>query len=1158
MKAFFTYGILVWLFGLICFESVSAQTPINKKGWLSTRGDTVYVDSFSLIPGTFRINEADSNAYQLFPFEGKLIWLKKPPVDSVWIEYQTFPFALHQRYAHKAPKIIESNFIIKPYYYNATEAENQRKQFIDFGKIDYAGSFGRVLSMGNNQDVVLNSQFNLQLDGELGDSIHVTGAITDNNIPFQPEGNTQQLQEFDRLFIQLRRKRLTLTAGDYDIKRPTAYFMNFYKRVQGAMVQTSHQTGKNGRNDIRVGVSYAKGKFVRNVLKPLEGNQGPYKLVGPNGETFFVVLAGTERVYIDGELMSRGESQDYVIDYNTAEITFMPRRLITKDWRIVVEFEFTDRNYLNSLLFVNDEWKINSRWAFRTSLYSNQDARNQPIIQTLNPDQKAFLAGLGDSIQKALYPSAQLDTFSPNKILYRRVDTLVGTSLYNSVYVFCADPDSLLYKVMFTQVGTGRGNYKQSLNASNGRVYAWVAPLNGIPQGDYEPVQFLVTPKRQQMMTMGLEYRNDSSRIWSAETAMSNSDPNTFSKRDDPAHLGLAFRSTWHESHVLHAKKQWFIQGGMSLEMVQSSFKSLERFRTIEFFRDWNTQLDDIPKTENIGGVYLRLEKKNKAFLEYRFDRYTREQDYRGQRHAWQIVYNPKNNRIQWQQSWMTQTGINDKSSFVRPQLDLEHQFKGKQAFKAGARFLMDHNVRKSLNDTLLPTAFSFDASTLYLQNAQDAARPIKLDYTLRRDRLAKNNAFNEATLGQTISLQTAQTTWRNQELRATASYRSMRVNDTALTKLKPEETVLGRLEYVAQLAQGGITLNSLYELGAGQEIKREFSYVQVPAGQGQYVWRDYNNDGLKQLNEFELANFPDEKLYIRVFTPTNQYVKAKYAIYNQSLSVNPRLFFKQTPNKWWQKGLSKLNLQSALQINNRYLSQTGWRQYNPFQTNFNDSLLIQSSNSLVNSLFINRNSNSWGIDIIQSNNAGRVLLNYGVDTRRQTEYQIRNRVNLNKKVSALLALKQGRRSFESNFLETRSYGILYRAIEPALSALFKNNQWRLQSSYRYEQRNNTLGIENETAQQQVWMNECKYNFVNAGSINAKLTFSKMAYNAAPQTSIGYIMLDGLLPGNNWLWSLQFDRRLSKNVEINFEYEGRRPAGNATIHTGRATVRAIF
>ncbi len=88
-----------------------------------------------------------------------------------------------------------------------------------------------------------------------------------------------------------------------------------------------------------------RGQFETSQFTAQEGNQGPYKLQGSNGELFVLIVSGSETVYVNGVTVERGENKDYIINYNAGEIIFNSTFPITSEMRITVDYQFSDRNY---------------------------------------------------------------------------------------------------------------------------------------------------------------------------------------------------------------------------------------------------------------------------------------------------------------------------------------------------------------------------------------------------------------------------------------------------------------------------------------------------------------------------------------------------------------------------------------------------------------------------------------------------------------------------------------------------------------------------------------------------------------------------------------------------------------------------------------------
>ncbi len=498
----------------------------------------------------FAGNLVSDSLYKVNYIQSKIYPSKKiqNTLSEFRICYRTLPPAIFKPVFHKDIKLLNQNksaFFVD-YDNNRFNSSDMQPDFFSDNQLKKHGTIARGINMGNNQDVVMNSTLNLQLSGRVSDDLEILAAISDENIPIQPEGNSQNLQEFDKVYIQLFNEHFKLTAGDIELKKPHGYFMNIHKKAKGGLVEKSWQNeNKKTKISSVASVSVMKGKYHKMSFNGKEGNQGPYRLRGAENETYIVVISGSERVYVDGVLLTRGAENHYIIDYNTAEIRFMPAMLISADKRISIEFEYADRYYNRFLLFGSSSFQLADN-SFFVHVYSEKDAKNQPIDQELTNNQKKVLSEIGDSLNLAIVSSIYLDTaFSGNYVFYALIDSvLLNGERFEKILRYSTNSVQARYRASFSYVGTNKGNYVLDENAlANGRVYKWLAPINSIPQGDYEPVKLLVSPKKKQLVSSGGLIKLGTQSELMIETALSINDLNTYSSKNNADDAGFAIKT---------------------------------------------------------------------------------------------------------------------------------------------------------------------------------------------------------------------------------------------------------------------------------------------------------------------------------------------------------------------------------------------------------------------------------------------------------------------------------------------------------------------------------------------------------------------------------------------------------------------------------------
>lgn len=1155
--------LIAILFLLLLAVLLHAQDWDNRRTFrLQLTSDTVVFDSMSIVPGTVKLFTPDMF---LINDTGYIIDYFAPAFISDSAFRQAHPeiiltcrvFSLNftatarNKWADtllRTDKPNEDWVVYKP-----VPVQND---FFGLGDLSSSGSISRGVSAGNNRDAVVSSSLNLQLNGKLTDNLNIAAAVTDNNIPVQPEGTTQQIQEFDQVYIQIYNSSLKLTAGDFAVSNAPGYFMKFNKKAQGGLFEAQFETREN-KNPLKINTTFAgavaKGRFARQTLNVTEGNQGPYKLKGNNNEIYIIILAGTERVFMDGKLMQRGQDYDYTMDYNTAEITFMPRHIITKDKRITVEFEYSDKNYARAMFYSGTEIK-GKKFEVGIRFFSEQDLKNQPQNQELSDAQKQVLAMAGDSTASAFYRNFDTIPFNNNYVMYKMLDSTVAGITYDSVLVYSINADSAFYRPGFMNVGQGRGNYIQEQNVANGRVFRWVAPLNGVPQGAWEPVSLLIAPQKQQMFTFNALYKPAKTTVAFAELAVSNRDLNTFSDMHNADNSGMAIKAGV-ENAIKAGRDSSSVRQlktSATHEWVMKNFSTIERFRDTEFERNWNVPAG--AKTdEHISALKLVLTGKGTNSVAAGIAAYQRPGVFKGLQPTLGLSQQYGTVFLHGNALLTNASASSINSSFLKYNAGLGLRRKW---FTVGLLTDAERNLfRTTTSDTLTAQSFGHELYEVYIQNPDTLQQSFRLFYRYRNDFYPNGHTFSLASRAEEAGISTSLTlNPRNRLGIYTALRRLYHVSPFLQQQgIKPDDNLVGRLEYTGRFMKDGLSLNTFYEVSSGLEVKNEYVFVEVPAGQGAYTWTDYNSNGIKELGEFEIAQYQDQATYIKVFVPTNNYVKAYSGQFNQMVNLNPALIWREA--KGVRKFLTRFSEQFVFQLNSK---NTGDRflpeLINPSQA---DTTLLTLNAIVKNTLSFNQQSPVFGLDYYMNDNRSRMLLVNGFDTRLLSSHSLKARWNVLRRfffnATGITSLK----AFESEYLQSRDYRLSIREVEP-VAAYQPNSNVRFSLIFKYTEKSNLLGVLNEKTLINLYGTEFRYSRAQKGNITGRINYINIRYNEAANTPLAYEMLDALQPGSNITWNILYQKTLRNNMQLSIIYDGRKPGSEKIVHYGNVQIRAYF
>ena len=1011
-----------------------------------------------------------------------------------------------------------------------------------FKNLNKSGSIFRSFRLNSNQDLVFESGINLSINGKITDDLEINAVLNDESSPIQPEGSSQRISEIDKVYLELKHRNFSTTVGDYNYHFSSNNNLEFKRRLSGLKLNFTMDSIRAESN-----FSSARSNFNRMFILTRDAVQGPYKLEAKNKNKDIVVIAGSEKVYLDGKQLKRGINHNYTMEYSNGSILFTSKNLIKANQELIIEYQYVESfQRFQQSVNVHSVNYNSKHFKGKLTFLSEKDDIENPLNseEDLDPFERDLIKSAGNDIAKASYSSIRLADGASG--FY---DYIYSNTFNDSILIYKVD-QSGSHNATFSHIGTQNGRYERLSKFDNQYKYV------GNNKGAYEPIILLSIPEKNEIFYSENQYKTKNLTI-ELNSALNNLDQNTLSNLDNKS------------------KKPVYINSKLQYDFNIKNFKKLRFSHTINY-RDQSFQFFDasIPVyfsnqygiRETISNPFLKEIKNSLGFqrdklsINLFYDQIKYKSSINAYSYRLRSAYNfSENDEINF---FINRYKTKDNSETF--QSDYFNSYLGASIKESLFQFYpkfkyQDRKIKDGLNFRI--QTIDFENETKY-----QVTKNLKLAYIFNytKQSLTDTNSLDK-TMPFSESYNHGLTAhYRRQSISNSFSikYRDFEVSDFFKNLNSNEKTKYFYLNYVdtnyqsqksylienkfsANAFKKKLSLRLNYRANSELISKKELIYRKVAKGIGNY----------RLENGIYIPDSQGD--YIQFVLPTNDFE----SVHKVSTTLIARL---NEFNRKKDDIFSNIAISSRLKLSDENKSGKNLQVYSYSPSTFFSSSSLNSSIDLNNILSIYRGrktfrfeyqqifqkslTNSFSNDFQGNNNSSRTHSN---------RFSFFYLISTNIQAVNSIVLKDIIKNVATNPDFNRNINALSvnQEINYSLSSSFQ-----LKNIFEYKFEENMIPLTAISANSLGFRFNAKYLFENQSFINANYQYANIKAVKNPnKIQLPYEMLNGKRIGLNQEWSVESLYKISKEFFAKLNYTGRKDViDKDTFHLFKFELRVIF